>query len=88
MGAIRGESYGIAWTRIFQLSFLIGLFGGFIIYCIICKLSPVPGAGVYEPWVEPVAASGARGDEEFLDGVSVDEKRPERHDVNEKEVNA
>ncbi|KAK5174870.1 uncharacterized protein LTR77_000006 [Saxophila tyrrhenica] len=48
--AIDGFEINVAWERIFGVSFLIGLVGGFVIYLLICTLSPVPGADIYEPW--------------------------------------
>ncbi|KAK3314112.1 permease for cytosine/purines, uracil, thiamine, allantoin-domain-containing protein [Apodospora peruviana] len=47
---IGGFEIHVAWIRIFRVSYLIGLCGGFIIYNLICWLSPVPGVGIMEPY--------------------------------------
>ncbi|EXJ83331.1 hypothetical protein A1O1_06952 [Capronia coronata CBS 617.96] len=46
--AINGTSYGISWDRMMQISFFIGLVGGFTFYCIFCKIWPVKGAREFE----------------------------------------
>lgn len=40
----------LAWTRIFQITFFVGLFGGFILYNLICFISPVPHTGEHEDY--------------------------------------
>lgn len=57
----------LAWTRIFQITFFVGLFGGFMLYTLICFISPVPHAGEHADYDWSADPSMA-----FLEGKEVD----------------
>ncbi|RFU32336.1 hypothetical protein B7463_g3976, partial [Scytalidium lignicola] len=50
VATISGKDFGLVWKRIFQITFFVGLIGGFLLYTMLCYAFPVPHAGEYEEY--------------------------------------
>ncbi|ETS72917.1 hypothetical protein PFICI_15309 [Pestalotiopsis fici W106-1] len=44
IGAMNGQSYGVGWTRTFQVTWIVGFCGSGLVYYLICLVFPPPGA--------------------------------------------
>lgn len=51
-----GATVSVAWTRIFNLSWIVGFVGSSIIYWVICKISPPPGAPYVTEYYDEAAS--------------------------------
>jgi nucleobase:cation symporter-1, NCS1 family len=48
VAAVTVRDYGVGWTRVFQVTWVVGFCGGGLVYYIICLISPPPGGPHYE----------------------------------------
>ncbi len=51
-----GATVSLPWSRIFSLSWIVGFVGGSVIYYILCKISPPPGAPYVTEYLDMVPA--------------------------------
>lgn len=73
VAAVGGYSLPVGWTRVYQLSYFIGLFASAPIYVTICRFFPPLGLGVMENMDDEVDYSEGVNPERSANGATVEE---------------
>ena len=47
VAAVTAQNFGVGWTRVFQVTWIVGFCGGGFVYYVICFFAPPPGGPVY-----------------------------------------